>query len=98
MATNKTVWGIDLGQNALKAIRLRLAGDVADVVEYAYVEHSRILSSQQDTAVRASMVTETMKKFLESHHLAKEAIVVAVPGQHTLARFVKLPPTENKKK
>lgn len=98
MATNKPVWGIDLGQNALKAVRLRLAGDVAEAVDYAYIEHSRILSSQQDAAARAGMVAETMKKFLENHNLSKETIVVAVPGQHTLARFVKLPPTDNKKK
>jgi type IV pilus assembly protein PilM len=97
MATNKPVWGVDLGQNALKAIRLRLAGEVAEAVDYAYIEHSRILSSQQDTAARATMIADTMKKFLEQHNLSKENIVVAVPGQHTLARFVKLPPADKKR-
>lgn len=97
MATNRPVWGIDLGQNALKAIRLRPAGEVVEVVDYAYVEHGRILSSQQDTAARAAMIAETMKKFLDSHNLSKESIIVAVPGQHTLAKFVKLPPADKKK-
>ncbi|MEP0844990.1 MAG: type IV pilus assembly protein PilM, partial [Phycisphaerae bacterium] len=97
MAVSKPVWGIDLGQNALKAIRLRVAGDAVEAVDYAYVEHARILSSQSDTAARAGMVAETMKKFLDQHNLSKEPIVVAVPGQHTLARFVKLPPVDKKK-
>ncbi|HOB73602.1 MAG TPA: type IV pilus assembly protein PilM [Phycisphaerae bacterium] len=97
MATNRPVWGIDLGQNALKAIRLRPAGDMVEAVEYAYIEHARILSSQQDPAARAGMIAETMKKFLDGHNLSKEQIVVAVPGQHTLAKFVKLPPADKKK-
>lgn len=97
MATNRPVWGIDLGQNALKAIRLRSAGDAVEAVDYAYIEHGKILSSQTDTAARAAMVAETMKKFLEGHNLSKELIVVAVPGQHTLARFTKLPPVDKKK-
>lgn len=97
MATNKPVWGIDLGQNALKAVRVRIAGDTAEAIDYAYIEHARILSSQSDTAARAAMVAETMKKFLDQHNISKEPIVVAVPGQHTLARFTKLPPVDKKK-
>ncbi|GMU22629.1 MAG: hypothetical protein AMXMBFR13_27140 [Phycisphaerae bacterium] len=95
MAANRPVWGIDLGQSALKAIRLRVAGDGVEAVDYAYIEHGRILS--QPDANRQALITETVKKFVEAHNLSKEVLFVGVPGQHTLARFTKLPPVDKKK-
>ncbi len=95
MAANKPVWGIDLGQCALKAIRIRAAGDKVEVLDHAYIEHKKILSAPD--VDRKALVDETMSKFLENHELAGETIVVAVPGQNTLARFTKLPPVDRKK-
>jgi len=98
MAANKSVWGIDLGQCALKAIRLRPGAekDTVDIVDHVYVEHTRILSHPD--ADRPALIAEAMKKFTEQHDLTKETLVVSVPGQHTLARFTKLPPLENRRK
>lgn len=95
MAAIKTVWGIDLGQCALKAIRLQPGENGMDVVDYVYLEHPKILS--QPDVDREALVNEAMKKFLDQHDLSKETIVVGVPGQHTLARFSKLPPVDKKK-
>lgn len=98
MAANRPVWGIDLGQCALKAISLRPSEDKekVEVVDHVYVEHSRILSHPD--ADRPALIAEAMKKFVDQHDLSKETLVVSVPGQHTLARFTKLPPLENKRK
>ncbi|MGQ9651172.1 MAG: type IV pilus assembly protein PilM [Phycisphaerae bacterium] len=98
MATNRPVWGIDLGQCALKAVCLRPTEDKekVEVIDHVYVEHSRILSHPD--ADRPALIAEAMKKLIEQHDLSKETLVVSVPGQHTLARFTKLPPLENKRK
>jgi len=95
MAANKGVWGIDLGQCALKAIRLRAAGDKVEALDHVHIEHGRILS--QPEVDRPALIAESMKKFLDQHDLSKEILVVGVPGQHTLARFTKLPPVDKKK-
>lgn len=95
MAASKAVWGVDLGQCALKAIRIQPGENGLDAVDYVYIEHPKILS--QPDVDRDALVDEAMKKFLDQHDLAKEAIVVGVPGQHTLARFSKLPPVDKKK-
>lgn len=95
MAANRTVWGIDMGQCALKAIRLRLEGDKVEAVDHVYIEHPRILS--QPEADRKGMIAEAMKTFTSRHDLSKEILVVSVPGQETLARFCKLPPVDKKK-
>ena len=97
MAATKPVWGIDLGQCALKAIRLRAAGDKVEVLDHVYIEHGKILS--QPDVDRVALVAESMKKLVEMRpEFPKESIVAAVPGQHTLARFIKLPPVEKASK
>lgn len=89
------VWGIDLGQCALRAIQLRPGGDKLEVVNHVYLEHAKILSAPD--ADRPALIAEAMSKFIEQHDLTKDPFVVAVPGQHTLARFTKLPPVDKKK-
>ncbi|MBI4579603.1 MAG: type IV pilus assembly protein PilM, partial [Planctomycetes bacterium] len=95
MTAGKAVWGIDLGQCALKAIRLQPGENGVDAVDYVYIEHPKILS--QPDVDRAGLVAEVMRKLLDQHDLTKETLLVGVPGQHTLARFSKLPPVDKKK-
>lgn len=96
MATGKAIWGIDMGHAALKALKLRaVSADKAEVVAFDYIEHSKMLS--QPDADRDALIAEALETFSSRHQLAKEPLVVAVPGQQTLARFTKLPPVEPKK-
>src|SRR5690242_19249501 len=95
MAANRAVWGIDLGQAALKAIRLRLAGDKVEATDHVYIEHKRILS--QPDVDKQGMINDAMKTFMTDREIGKDILVVGVPGQNTLARFTKLPPVQAKK-
>lgn len=92
MAATKQVWGIDLGQCALKALCLRSIGEKVEVAHHVYIEHERILS--QPDVDRQALIETAIKQFVEKHELSKDALVVGVPGQHTLARFSKLPPVK----
>jgi len=95
MAANKTVWGIDLGKCALKAVALRQEGDKIEAIDHVFIEHAKILS--QPGADAPMLLAQAMSKFTDKHDLSKDKLVVGVPGQHTLARFTKLPPVEKKK-
>jgi type IV pilus assembly protein PilM len=96
MAGTQAVWGIDVGRCALKAIKLRAAADgKVDIVAHDYVEHAKILS--QPDADRHSLIGAALEKFLSHNDISKDQIVVSVPGQHTLARFTKLPPVAPKR-
>jgi type IV pilus assembly protein PilM len=95
MAANTTVWGIDLGKCALKAVALRQEGDGVEAIDHVFIEHPRILS--QPDADAPALIAKAMNKFAEKRDFSKAKIVVGVPGQHTLARFTKLPPVEKKK-
>jgi type IV pilus assembly protein PilM len=95
MAGIQAVWGIDLGRCALKTIKLRATDDKIELVAHDYIEHARILT--QPDADRAELIRSALEKFLSRNDISKDDVVVSVPGQHTLARFTKLPPVAPKR-
>jgi type IV pilus assembly protein PilM len=98
MASSNAVWGIDIGQCALKALRCRPhdKDDKRLVVEaFDYIEYPKILT--QPEANRDELIREALTQFVSRNDLAGERVAIAVPGQSGLARFIKLPPVERKK-
>jgi type IV pilus assembly protein PilM len=95
MAVQPGVWGIDIGQCALKAMRLQLVDGKVTATAFDYVEHPKILS--QPDADPDQLTREALEKFLSRNQTKGDKVAVGVPGQSGLARFVKLPPVEEKK-
>jgi len=97
MARSDAVWGIDIGQCALKALRCRPGPDATHVVADAfdYVEYPKILS--QPEADPVALMQEALAQFLSRNSVRGDRVAVSVPGQNGLARFIKLPPVESKK-
>ena len=95
MATPKAAWGIEIGANAIKAIRLERSGDDVSVSDFAVIPHKKVLTTpdlDQDEMVRLGLGQFISQKNLEGEHL-----VMSVPGHTAFARFAKLPPVEPKK-
>ncbi|MBI9017229.1 MAG: type IV pilus assembly protein PilM [Phycisphaerae bacterium] len=99
MAKNaKFAWGIDVGNCALKAIKLALAPEGVEVVDFAVIEHEKILSQPEMLPEQKhQLVSEALDKFLDEHDTSGSSIVVAMPGQTSLSRFIPLPPVEAKR-
>ena len=96
MAGAQAVWGIDVGRCALKAIKLRAGTEgKVEILAHDYIEHAKILS--QPDADRQELIAGALEKFLSRNDISKDQVVVSVPGQHTLARFTKLPPVAPKR-
>ena len=97
MAKSNAVWGIDIGQCAIKALRCvphdepgRITADAFDFIEYP-----KILS--QPEADPVELVRDALKQFLSRNKVRGDRVAISVPGQSGLARFIKLPPVEAKK-
>src|SRR5436190_12391496 len=88
-------WGIDIGQCALKALRLELVDGKPTATAFDYIEHPKILS--QPDADPDQLTREALEKFLSRNQLGNDIVGISVAGQSGLARFVKLPPVEEKK-
>src|SRR4051794_26860247 len=95
MPTTQGVWGIDVGQSALKALRMEVIDGVPMATAFDYVEHPKILS--QPDADPDQLTREALEKFLSNNDLKGDLVAISVPGQSGLARFVKLPPVDEKK-
>ncbi len=96
MPREQAVWGIEIGQSALKALRLKRVGDSeVQAVAFDYVEHPKILS--QPDADPAELMQAALETFLGRNSIAEDRIVIGIPGQNGLIRFVKLPPVDPSK-
>lgn len=96
MARKNSVWGIDVGQGALKAIKLRRSADGNhQLQEFEVIEHSQILTHAGGEA--PTIIQETLDAFLARHDVTDSQLAVSVLGQTSFTRFVKLPPVEKKK-
>src|SRR6266705_274920 len=95
MPVHQGVWGIDVGQSALKALRLEVIDGLLTATAFDYIEHPKILS--QPDADPDQLTREALEQFLSRNSLRGDMVVISVPGQSGLARFVKLPPVEEKK-
>ena len=95
MADDQPVWGIEVGQAALKAIKLRPDPDTGRVVAEGFdlVQHSKILS--QPDANAPALIAEAFETFLGRNSLKGCRVAMSLPGQSALARFIQLPPVES---
>ena len=94
MARVKAVWGIDIGQCALKALRCRRDGSEVVAEAFDYIEYPKILS--QPEAEPEKLIQESLEKFLSRNDVKETHIALAVPGQSGLAKFFKPPPVPTK--
>jgi type IV pilus assembly protein PilM len=97
MAKNQAVWALDIGQSALKALKLVPGATPEEVVAEAFdfVEYPKILS--QPDADPEALVAEALGTFLDRNDIKGSKVAIAVPGQAGLVKFIKLPPVEKKR-
>ena len=95
MASKSSVWGIEIGQSAIKALRCRIDGDTVVAEAFDYIEYPKILS--QPEAEPEVLVREALETFVSRNDLKKCRVALSVPGQSGLAKFFKPPPVELKK-
>lgn len=95
MGASNECWGIEMGFGAIKALKLQLDGDEIKVLDYAVINHPKVLSTpdlDQDDAMRVALGTLASTK-----DLAGSRISISLPGHQSFARFAKLPPVDPKK-
>ncbi len=97
MAKAKSAWGIDIGQCALKALKLVDYGDGDEVQVEAFevIEHPDVLSHPD--VDRADLIHQALEAFMTRHDLKGSTVAVSVPGQNSFTRFFPPPPVEAKR-
>lgn len=97
MAGEKMVWGIDVGQYALKALKLQLDGDIVEAVAFDIVEHAKPLNpTERGGEALVEAITAAIETLMSRNEMAGNPCVIGVPGYQAFTRFTKLPPVEKK--
>ena len=94
-----SIWAIDIGDSGLKALRLRDTGDgVVEVIGFDNIQHGKILAGSGVKAVeRDELIALSLRQFVSKNDLGKDDVIISVPSQNSFARFVSLPPVEQKR-
>jgi len=95
MAIPNSIWGIDIGQTALKAVKLQEVDGQLQAEALELIEYPKLLS--EDPAGAGELIHQAMENLTARNIFTGSRVVVAVPGQSGFTRFVKLPPVEPKK-
>jgi type IV pilus assembly protein PilM len=97
-AETGTVWAIDIGNSSLKALYLSTERGVLEVIGFDNIQHGKILSGSNVTdAEREELIALSLRKFVNKYDLSMDEIAISVPSQNSFARFVNLPPVEEKR-
>jgi len=92
------VWAIEIGSDSLKALRLGAAGQGVVVLGFANIVYGKILAGSGVSATeRDELIALGLRRLLRENSIAKDRVIVSVPSQTSFARFVNLPPVEEKK-
>ncbi len=95
MGSSNICWGIEMGYGAIKALKIETDGQNNKVLDFAIVNHPKVLSTpelDQTEAMRVALGT-----LVSQYDLSGARIAVSLPGHQSFARFAKLPPVEPKK-
>lgn len=93
-----TVWAIEVGNDTLKALRLGAAGESVQVLGFGNIEYGKILAGGGVNATeRDELIALGLRRFLRENSIGKDDVIISVPSQTSFARFVNLPPVEEKK-
>lgn len=95
MASSRYAWGIDVGNRALKAIRLSRDGDSFRIDDLDLIEHEVPLSQSGDN--REDLISRALSEFMSRHKVGAVPVGISVSGQQSFARFITLPPVEENK-
>src|SRR3954467_7745397 len=95
MATPRFAWGIDIGNRALKAVKLVREAEGLRVDDFDVIEHETVLSESGDN--RDTLIQTALTNFVQRHGTKGGEVAIGVSGQSSFARFIKLPPVEKSK-
>jgi len=89
-------WGIDIGESAVKAVKVRRVGDSAVIQDYRTVPcETRPEEAQgSDKEYRVRNALSTLQREVK---LKGAEIAVSMPGRDVFPRFISLPPVEKKR-
>ena len=92
----KVAWGIDIGESAVKAVKLRRVGDSVVIQDYRTIPCEARMEEAHagDKEFRVRTALATLQRDVR---LKGADVAVSIPGHDVFPRFIPLPPVEKKR-
>ncbi len=93
---HKSAWGIDIGESAIKAVKVRRSGDSVVIEDF----HTVACEARADAAQagdRDFRVRSALSELQYQADLSGGAVAVSLAGRDVFPRFIPLPPVEKKR-
>ena len=88
------VWGIDAGDSALKAVKLKLVGKSIVLLDFHVIRYSEL--GGEPGARREGMLPQAIAA-LQQAGLGRERCIVSIAPQMVFNRFISLPPVDQRR-
>ena len=92
MASN-TVWGLDIGNSAVKAVKMVKVGDMCKIVDFDIID----IPNADDEKERPGRVRAAVSNLVTNHRFGNDPVFIAVNGNVCLHREFQLPPGSEEK-
>ena len=91
-----SVWGIDLGHSALKAVRMGRRGSSLLVQAYDVIDLAKVVGDAK--ATREDRLRAAVQLLNTRYGVRSDTILVSIPAKSgVLSKFIQLPPVDRKK-
>ncbi len=85
-----TVWGLDIGNSAIKAVKMTRSESECKIVDFDIIDLPEPAEGEEkDSLVR---VEAAMKTLITNHRFGSDPVYIAVPGNLCLQKEFQLPP------
>jgi len=91
----KAVWGLDIGQSSLKAVRGQKTGAKIEILAFDCFEYN--LTNIDNEAEVDAAIRQALTTFLGRYDVSGDDVLVSAPAHSALIRFIRLPPVDRKK-
>ena len=92
---SKSVWGVDVGASAIKAVCLSETDDEVSVTDSYFCEYPNPVCRSGESD-KDSPIADAVSKLIEEKELGDTPVWVNVPAAELINRFVRLPPVTTK--
>jgi len=84
---HSTVWGLDIGNSAVKAVKMVRSGKEAEIVDFDIVD----VHGGDEQGGRVQRVQEALKTLCNNHKIGNDAVYLSLPGDLCLFREFQIP-------
>jgi type IV pilus assembly protein PilM len=82
-----TVWGLDIGNSAIKAVKMNKVGNACKIIDFDIVD----IAYSEDDKDRPARVQAALADLTTNHKFGNDPVFLAVPGNICLHREFQLP-------